>query len=170
MSAVFLYLHKISRKSNSYYRQERPPAVSAKDVAAIKPSATPSAPDGEPGGDSGQRQTGLLPPSCQPLQLPTRAHPEGPLDWEKQDISQVSQSALHKNDFNEPSIFQKTVLNSLTWAIWFSFTNSHLLMLRPPEFCCRNSYSSWLLPDIFRAVPQHDLPGCFPGLRLPNKT
>ena len=40
---------------------------------------------------------------------------------------------------------------------------SNLLMFRLPEFCCRNSYISWLLLYLFGAVPQNDLRGSLSG-------
>ena len=128
----------------------------------MKPSATTSAPDGDKQASCHQAVS-----LCSYAQRHTL---RGLRTEKSRTLARVSLGPLQMNDFNEPNIFHKTVLNSLTWATWFSFTNSHLLMLRPTELYCRNSYSSWLLPDIFRAVPQSDLPGCFPGLRLPNKT
>ena len=38
-------------------------------------------------------------------------------------------------------------------------------MFRLLDFCCKNSYVSWLLPYLFRAVPLSDLRGCPLGLR-----
>ena len=44
----------------------------------------------------------------------------------------------------------------------FSSIKSNL-MFRLPEFCCRNSYISWLLLYLFGAVPQNDLRGSLSG-------
>ena len=48
------------------------------------------------------------------------------------------------NDFSEPRFLHLPthgkVLISLTWGNWFSFVNNNLLMLKLPDFSCKNSY------------------------------
>ena len=67
-----------------------------------------------------------------------------------------SWGTYQRNDFNEPRLFclpiHRKMLNSLSWYNWISSMSSDLLMLQLPGLCCRNSYTSWLLPYLFRAV------------------
>ena len=89
-----------------------------------------------------------------------------------------SWGAYQRNDFIEPRILNlpihRKALNSLTWDVWFSLINSNLLKFQVPGLCCKDSYMPWLLPYIFRAVPQSYPRDCVLGLSpqfcLPNKT
>ena len=73
--------------------------------------------------------------------------------------------ACQRNYFSEPRLLhlliQRKTLNSLTWDIWFSFINNHLLMFRLPAFCCKTSIQLGSSPHPLRAV--------FPGfLEMPS--
>ena len=46
----------------------------------------------------------------------------------------------------------------------FTLVNSNLLMFQLPGFCCKNSHIAWLLPYLFRMVPQRCLKGWLLGL------
>ena len=64
--------------------------------------------------------------------------------------------AYQRNNFIEPRplpfpIYRK-MLNSFTWDIWFSLVNSNFLMFWLPDYCCKTSYVSRLLPFVFRAI------------------
>ena len=86
--------------------------------------------------------------------------------------------AHQRNDFSEPSLLHlpihRKTLNSWTWDVWFSLINSNLLKFQVPGLCCKDSYMPWLLPYIFRAVPQSYPRDCVLGLSPqfcpPNKT
>ena len=120
-----------------------------KDAASVKPSAT-SAPTGEPWGNSGWWQMGCLLPSPQPLQPPPRVQPEGTQNGKEQDTGLRELRCISKEWFQWAQILHlpihRKALHSLTWDVWFSLINSHLLVFWPPGLCYKNSYVSWLHP------------------------
>ena len=83
---------------------------------------------------------------------------------EKNRILALDVSGAHqRNNFNKPRLLHLPihwkVLNSLTWDVWFSLISSNwcsdYLGCFYVLFCfCKNSYISWLLPYLFRTVPQ----------------
>ena len=60
-------------------------------------------------------------------------------------------------------LYKSPIIYLLTWGVWFVL-NSNLLVSLYFYFFPQNTYISWLLPYLFRAVPQSYLRGCFPGL------
>ena len=61
-----------------------------------------------------------------------------------------------RNDFHEPRFLHLTICrkaqNSLTWNIWFSFINGHLLMVTWPALCCKTPPSFHSPTRLLRAV------------------
>ena len=62
-----------------------------------------------------------------------------------------SWDAYEWNDFNESRLLHLAIcrkaLNSLTWDIWLSLINNHVLMFRLPALSLlQNFYVTWLLP------------------------
>ena len=111
-------------------------------------------------------ETGYLPSSSQQLQPPRWCIQR--LRMRKHRILVPdSWGAYQRNDFSEPRLLHLPIyrkVNSLTWDVWFSLINRNLLMFWLLALCCKNSYASWFLPRLFRAVPQSSLRGCIPGL------
>ena len=100
---------------------------------------------------------------------PQTVHPEGTQDEKNRTLALDSWDANQRNDFSEPRLLHlpihRKALDSLTWDVWFSLINSNLLMFQLPGFFfCKNSFVSWLLPYLFRAVHLSDLRGCLLGL------
>ena len=52
--------------------------------------------------------------------------------WKRRTLARGSSELQHLH----LSIHRKA-LSSLTWDIWFSLINNHLLMFRPPALCCK---------------------------------
>ena len=108
------------------------PYQQTKYVVAIEPSTPTTTPDAETwGGNLGWKQSGCLPPSHQPLQLPSAMHPEGIQDGQEEDTGPRWLRCMSKEWFQwllHLPIHRK-VLNSLAWDVWSSFINSSLLML-----------------------------------------
>ena len=54
--------------------------------------------------------------------------------WKHRILGSYSWGAYQRSDFNEPRLLRlpkhRKVLDSLTWDIWFSLINNHLLMFR----------------------------------------
>ena len=124
----------------------------------IKQSAAAAhPPDGAPWGDSGWESTGHWP--------------------------QVAEVPRQRNDFREPRLLHlpihRKALNSLAWDVWFSLTNSNLLMFWPPGPC-------WFYPVVVHLPTPRPRPAsseqslrviwesCLPGFKSsespPNKT
>ena len=133
----------------SYQPLQLPPKVSlegtqdGKRMPAIRPSDTTA-----------------TPPWCTLRKLRMRKH---------RILAPESWGAYQRNDFSEPRLLhlplRRKALNSFTWDVWFSFINSNLVTFLLPGLCCKHSSISWLLPCLFRAVPQNYLRCCVLGLR-----
>ena len=100
----------------------------------------------------------------QSRQPPSRVHLRG-LRIGKNHIPGLdSRGAYLRDDFTQPRLLHlpigRKVLNSLTGSIWYYLINSNLLTA---IFLLENSYISWFLPYLFRAIRQSYLRGCFPG-------
>ena len=111
-------------------------------------------------------EPGCLPSSHQTLKPHPKEASWRDSRWER-TRHWPKRAEVHSN-FREPrllhlSIYRK-VLNSLTWDIWFSLINSNRLMFQLSGLCFKNSYISWLLPCLFRAIPYNYLRGCVLGL------
>ena len=65
-----------------------------------------------------------------------------------------------------PTVSHRKALSSLIADVWFSLSNSNLLMFQLPGFCCKSCYMYCFLTYLFGAVPQSYLRGCLLGLRL----
>ena len=128
----------------------------------------------------GTQDGNRMPAIKQSVTAATPKHaPWGGLRMRKHRIlAPESWGAYQRNDFSEPRLLHlpihRKALNSLTWDVWFSLINSNLLMFWPLGLCCKNSHIPWLLPSLFRSVPQSYLRGCLPGLSPqfcpPNRT
>ena len=114
-------------------------------------------------------EAGCPPSSHQPLQAAPNGAPRCPSRGLRV-LAPDSRGAYQRNVFSEPRLLhlaiQRKALNSLTWDVWFSLINSNPLMSWLPGFLLQNSYVLWLLPSLFRTIPQSYLRGCILGLIL----
>ena len=98
-------------------------------------------------------------------------HSEGIQDGKKLVISLLdNQGACRKNDFNESRLshfpIHRKALNSLTWDAWFSFTHSTVIFWcsDAPGLLQKLLSILYILPYLFRALPESYLRGCLLGL------
>ena len=83
-------------------------------------------------------------------------------------LAPESWDADQRNDISEPGLLHlpmhRKVLNSLTWDLWISLSDSNFLMFCLSDLYCKNFCISWFPPCLFRAVSQSCLRCCVPGL------
>ena len=93
-------------------------------------------------------------------------------------LAPESWDANQRNDASEPGLWHlpiyRKVLNSLTWDIWISLSDSNFLMFYLCGLYCKNFYISWFPRCLFRAVSQSYLRCCVlclsPQFCLLNRT
>ena len=104
-------------------------------------------------------------PSPRQLQLPCKG--EGTQDAKEKDAGPRQLRWISKAWFQWllHITIHRRVLHSLTRDVWFSLINNNLLTFRQPSLCGKNSYISWSLPYLFRAVTQSYLRICLPNIK-----
>ena len=104
-------------------------------------------------------------PSSQPLQLSPVVHLRGLRMGKNRIRAPESGGVYQRNDFSEPRLLHLPIQRKVLDLRRLVFFSSHLLMFRLPGLCCRNTCVSWLLPDLFGAVPPSCLRRCPPALK-----
>ena len=118
-------------------------------------------------------------PAALRLQPLPAVSPAETQDVKIQDTGPRELRCLSKEGFNEPRLLHlpihRKVLNSLTWDIWFSLINSHLLMFPTDylSFVAKLLYNLasplYLLGAVSQSYLKRSLQGCSPHFAS-NKT